>query len=184
MQIFYEANAGPEAPSTVRMVVETPRDSRNKYEYEPSLGLFQLSRTLYSPMHYPGDYGFIPGTIAEDNETLDVLSLVNSPSFTGCLTYVRPVAVLDMLDGAEVDHKIIAVPARDPRYDRIVQVSDIEPHLRRELEHFFEIYKDLEGRLMQTRGWGDRNGAQKIIEASRVRCQETAVEANPAAVAL
>ena len=169
MQTFYEPDPGPDAPGTVRMVVEIPRDSSNKYEYDSSLGLFRLSRALYSPMHYPGDYGFIPGTIAEDGEPLDVLSLVTNPSFTGCLTYVRPIAVLDMLDGPEVDHKILAVPARDPRYENVHSVGEIEPHVKRELEYFFEIYKDLEGRTMQTRSWGDRANARNLIEASRRR---------------
>ena len=96
-----EPDPGPETPHIVRMVVEIPRDSSNKYEYDASLRLFKLSRTLYSPLHYPGDYGFIPGTVAEDHEPLDILCLVTSPSFTGCLTYVRPLAVLDMIDGED-----------------------------------------------------------------------------------
>jgi len=178
MQTFYEPHPGPDSPGTVRMAAEIPKDSSNKYEYEPSLGLFHLSRVLYSPMHYPGDYGFIPGTIAEDNEPLDILSLVNAPSFTGCLVYVRPIAVLDMLDGPEVDHKIIAVPARDPRYEKVAQVADIEPHVRRELEYFFQIYKDLEGRTMQTRCWGDRDDAQRIVEESRTRYLAAAAVTN------
>src|ERR1017187_1610544 len=118
MQIEFPQDPGAQCPNVVRMVVEIPKFSSNKYEYDPDLKVFKLSRTLYSPMHYPGDYGFIPGTIAEDNEPLDILSMVTAPSFTGCLVYVRPIAVLDMLDGTEVDHKIIAVPAHDPRYDK------------------------------------------------------------------
>ena len=169
MQTFYEPDPGPDSPATVRMIVEIPKDSTNKYEYDHTLGVFRLSRTLYSPMHYSGDYGFIPGTIAEDNEPLDILCLVSSRSFTGCLAYVHPVAILDMLDGPDVDHKVIAVPARDPRYDKVEDLSYIEPHVRRELEHFFQIYKELEGRTMQTRSWGDRAEAQRIIKDSRER---------------
>lgn len=162
--IFVEPDPGPDSPATVRMLVEIPKESTNKYEYDPSLGLFRLSRALYSPMHYPGDYGFIPGTVAEDREPLDILSLVTSPSFSGCLVYVRPVAILDMLDGPDVDHKIVAVPARDPRYEKIVEADDISAHVRREIEHFFEIYKELEGRSMKTRCWGGRNEAYRIVE--------------------
>ena len=169
MHTFHQLDPGPDSPDVVRMIVEIPKDSSNKYEYDTSLGMFRLSRALYSPIHYSGDYGFIPGTIAEDNEPLDVLCLVTVRSFTGCLCLVRPVAVLDMLDGPEVDHKIIAVPARDPRYEKVVELAHIEPHIRRELEHFFEIYKELEGRTMQTRCWGDREDAQKIIQESRTR---------------
>ena len=178
MQTFYEPDPGPDSPKTVRMAVEIPKDSSNKYEYDPSLGLFRLSRTLYSPMHYPGDYGFIPGTIAEDNEPLDILSMVTAPSFTGCLVYVRPIAVLDMLDGTEVDHKIIAVPAHDPRYDKVGQMADLEPHVKRELEYFFQLYKDLEGRTMQTRSWGDRDEARRIIGESRTRHLQAAALTN------
>lgn len=179
-QIFVEPDPGPDSPSTVRMVVEIPKESTNKYEYDQGLGLFRLSRTLYSPMHYPGDYGFIPGTIAEDGEPLDVLSLVTSASFSGCLVYVRPVAVLDMLDGPDVDHKIVAVPARDPRYEMIVESKDIGDHVRRELEHFFEIYKELEGRSMKTRCWGDRNEAYRVISEAVSRHQSRALKAGAA----
>ncbi|MBV8549961.1 MAG: inorganic diphosphatase [Acidobacteriaceae bacterium] len=169
MQTFYEPDPGAESPQTVRMAVEIPRDSSNKYEYDPSLGLFRLSRALYSPMHYPGDYGFIPGTVADDHEPLDVLCLVTTASFTGCLILVRPVAVLCMLDGPEVDHKILTVPARDPRCEQMHCLADVEPHVRRELEHFFEIYKELEGRTMQTCGWREREDAYSVITASRTR---------------
>ena len=168
MQKFYDSDPGPEFPDTVGIVVEIPMDSTTKYEYESSLGLFRLSRALYSPI-YPGDYGFVPGTIAEDNEPLDILSLAATLSFTGCLAYVRPVAVLDMLDGPDVDHKIIAVRARDPRCNEIRTLADIEPHVKRELEHFFQIYKELEGRTMQTRSRGDREEARTLIKASRSR---------------
>jgi inorganic pyrophosphatase len=162
------------------MVVEIPRDSSNKYEYEPSLGLFRLSRTLYSPMHYPGDYGFIPGTVAEDREPLDVLCLVTAPSFSGCLGQVRPVAVLDMLDGEDVDHKILAVPNRDPRYASIQALPDLDRHVQREIEHFFEIYKDLEGHRMQTRGWRDIEEAHAVIEESRQRYLDSSRTRNAA----
>ena len=174
MQFFFDPDPGRDTPVVVRMVVEIPKDSKNKYEYEPSVGLFRLSRALYSPMHYPGDYGFIPGTIAEDREPLDILCLVNAPSFPGCLCQVRPVAVLDMLDGQDVDHKIFAVPNRDPRYASIRTLADLDRHIQLEVEHFFEIYKDLEGRPMQTRGWRDKEHAYSVIDESRRRYLEFA----------
>jgi inorganic pyrophosphatase len=160
---------GNNSPEIVRMIVEIPKDSSNKYEYDWSLGLFRLSRSLYSPIHYPGDYGFIPGTVAEDREPLDILCLVTVPSFTGCLTEVRPVAVLDMLDGRDVDQKILSVPERDPRYETIKALCDLQDHTRREIEHFFLIYKELEGRVMQMRGWGEADQARRIIEEGRSR---------------
>ncbi|HTU47494.1 MAG TPA: inorganic diphosphatase [Bryobacteraceae bacterium] len=169
MQFHFEPDPGNDFPVIVRMIVEIRKDSSNKYEYDPSLGLFRLSRALYSPMHYPGDYGFIPGTIAEDGEPLDVLSLVTTPSFSGCMMDVRPVAVLDMLDGQDVDHKILALPNGDPRYESITELDHLGQHVQREIEHFFEIYKDLEGHPMQTRGWRAKTETHTVIVESRHR---------------
>jgi len=149
------------------MIVEIPKNSSNKYEYDGTLGVFRLDRALYSPMHYPGDYGFIPGTLAEDGDPLDVLALVEEPSFPGCLIEVRPVGLLSMMDNEETDQKIIAVPNRNPRFDEIHSMDQIFPHVRRELEHFFSIYKELEGRKTQTQGWGRPMEAREAIVKSR-----------------
>ena len=169
--MFYEIepDPGPEIPQIVRMIVEIPRDSSNKYEFDPNLKLFRLARTLYSPIHYPGDYGFIPGTIAEDNEPLDIICLVTSPTFTGCLTYVRPLAVLEMIDGEYLDHKILAVPGRDPRHDETRELKDVPHHVQREIEHFFSMYKELEGKTMKMRGWHHIDEAYDVISKSRER---------------
>jgi inorganic pyrophosphatase len=118
-------------------------------------------------MHYPGDYGFIPGTLAEDNDPLDVLCLVQEPSFTGCLIEVRPVGVLNMVDTEEPDQKVLAVPTRNPRYDQIHTLDQIFPHVRREIEHFFSIYKELEGRQIRMAGWGGPREARRAILESR-----------------
>src|SRR5215510_6535229 len=124
------------------MIVEIPKNSGNKYEYDGKLGVFRLDRALYSPMHYPGDYGFIPGTLAEDGDPLDALALVEEPSFTGCMIEVRPVGILNMVDNEEADQKVVAVPNRNPRYDEVHTMDQIFPHVRREIEHFFY---DLQG---------------------------------------
>ena len=158
---------GPESPELVRMIVEIPKNSTNKYEYDGKLGVFRLDRALYSPMHYPGDYGFIPGTLAEDNDPMDVLTLVQEPSFTGCLIEVRPVGILNMVDNDETDQKIIAVPNRNARYDEVHTMDQIFPHVRRELEHFFTIYKELEGKKTQMQGWGRPMEARDVIVKSR-----------------
>jgi inorganic pyrophosphatase len=118
-------------------------------------------------MHYPGDYGFIPGTIAEDNDPMDVLCLVSEPSFTGCMIEVRPVGILNMVDNAEGDQKVLAVPNRNPRYDQIHTMDQIFPHVRREIEHFFTIYKELESRQTKMQGWGGPREARKAIVDSR-----------------
>lgn len=161
------------------MIVEIPKGSANKIEYDGKLGVFRLDRALYSPMHYPGDYGFIPGTLAEDGDPLDVLVLVNEPSFTGCLIEVRPIGMLNMVDSEESDQKIIAVPTRNPRYDQIHTMDQVFPHVRRELEHFFSIYKELEGRVATTQGWGGPREARRCILDSRQRYLEHKAHAAP-----
>ncbi len=164
---LYDMDPGSECPELVRMIVEIPKNSSNKYEYDEKLGVFRLDRTLYSPVHYPGDYGFIPGTLGADGDPLDVLALVEEPSFTGCLIEVRPVGVLNMIDQDETDQKILAVPNRSPRYDQVHTLGQIFAHVHREIEHFFTIYKELEGRTTATLGWGDPKEARKVIVESR-----------------
>jgi inorganic pyrophosphatase len=170
---LYDIDPGPETPEVVRMIVEIPKNSANKFEYDGKLGVFRLDRALYSPMHYPGDYGFIPGTLAEDGDPLDVLTLVTEPSFTGCLIEVRPVGVLYMVDKEEHDQKILAVPNNNPRYDSIHTVDQIFPHLKREIEHFFSIYKELQGSKTEMNGWGGPKEARRLITDFRNSYLET-----------
>ena len=162
------------------MIVEIPKGSTNKYEYDGKLALFRLDRALYSPMHYPGDYGFIPGTLAEDNDPMDVLTLMQEPSFTGCVIEVRPVGILNMVDAEEGDQKVLAVPTRNPRYDQIHTMDQIFSHVRREIEHFFTIYKELEGRVTRMEGWGGPREARKAIMDSRARYLESKRAVSPA----
>ena len=164
---LYDLDPGPVFPDVVRMVVEIPKGSSNKYEYDARLEVFRLDRVLYSPVHYPGDYGFVPGTLAADGDPMDVVALVDEPTFTGCVVEVRPVGVLNMVDQEQRDQKIIAVLNRDPRYQEIHTLDQIFPHIRREVEHFFNIYKELEGRETSTLGWGDQDEARSAIVASR-----------------
>src|ERR1700682_2880182 len=128
------------------MIVEIPRNTSNKYEYDNDLGVFRLDRALYSPMHYPGDYGFIPGTLSDDGDPLDVLVPVDEPSFPGVLIAVRPVGLLEMVDQEQQDQKILAVPKRNPRFDQVHTIDQVFPHTLREIEHFFAIYKELEAK--------------------------------------
>lgn len=167
MRSLYEIDPGPNCPDLVRMIVEIPKNSGNKYEYDGKLGVFRLDRALYSPMHYPGDYGFIPGTRASDGDPMDVLVMVEEPSFSGCLIEVRPVGILNMIDQQATDKKILAVPNRNPRYDEVQTMDQIYPHVRREIEHFFTIYKELEGRVTATQGWDDAAAARRAILESR-----------------
>lgn len=160
---------GPDCPRSVRMIVEIPKGSVNKYEYDINLGVFRLDRTLYSPIHYPADYGFIPGTIAEDGDPMDILSMTDEPGIQGCLIEVRPLGVLEMIDTAQTDRKILAVPVRNPRYDQICEIGQLAEHIRSEIEHFFNIYKDLEGKRVETQGWRGLEEAYAVIRKGRDR---------------
>ncbi len=169
MNRLYDIDPGPDCPEIVRMIVEIPKNSANKYEYDGDLGVFRLDRALYSAVHYPGDYGFVPGTLAEDGDPLDVLTLVDEPSFPGVLISVRPVGVLSMVDQDEPDEKILAVPNRNPRFDQVHTIDQVFPHNLREIEHFFEIYKELEGKRTEIQGWRGPREARDIIRVSRQR---------------
>ena len=166
---LWDIDPGPACPATVQMVVEIGKNSSNKYEYDPHLRVFRLDRTLYSPMHFPGDYGFIPGTVAEDEEPIDVLSLVEQASFPGCMIWVRPVGMLDMLEDGRYDHKILAVPECSPRFEQIRGLEDVSPHVLTEVQHFFEIYKELEGKPVEMKGWQNVDHARAAIAESRER---------------
>lgn len=166
---LYDLDPGPDCPEVVRVIIEIPKNSTNKVEYDGKLGVFRLDRALYSPMHYPGDYGFVPGTMAGDGDPIDVLVLVSEPSFTGCLIECRPVGILKMADDKGVDEKILAVPVRNPRYDQIHTLDQIFPHVRREVEYFFSIYKELQGVVPKMEGWEGPPEARKAIIESRAR---------------
>lgn len=160
---------GSEAPRLVNAVIEIPRDSVNKYEYDKELHVFRLDRTLFSPVHYPGDYGFIPCTLGLDGDPLDVLVLVEAPSFPGCLMEVRPIGVLRMMDQGRSDEKILAVAQSDPLYKEVKEYSEVFTHTLREIEHFFAIYKSLEGKKTEISGWSGAEAARKIIVEGRQR---------------
>jgi inorganic pyrophosphatase len=164
-----DLDPGKDFPRLARLIVEIPKHSANKYEFDKNLGVFRLDRPLYSPLHYPGDYGFIPGTLAEDGDCLDVLALIGAGTFPGCLYDIRPVGLLNMMDQGTLDQKVLAVPAQDPRFDNIRSIDDVFPHIRKEIEHFFTIYKHLEGKKTEVRGWKDREQARKLMLAARKR---------------
>ena len=163
---------GSHAPARVNAVIEIPQGSVHKYEYDKELHVFRLDRTLYSPVHYPGDYGFIPSTLSLDGDPLDVLVLVDAPSFPGCLIEVRPIGVLRMVDQGKQDEKILSVVENDPVYRQINDYGQVFPHLLREIEHFFSIYKDLEGKKTEIAGWASADIAHKIIVEGQERFSE------------
>lgn len=154
---------GKDAPDLVNALVEIPFGETNKYEFDKELGIFKLSRPLYTSVHYPGDYGFIPSTLSEDGDALDILVLVDSPSFPGCLLTARPVAVLDMIDSGELDEKVLAVSAESPKFADVKDKGDLPEHTLHEIEHFFTVYKQLEHKQTEIRGWEDRKRAHEVI---------------------
>ena len=163
---------GDNAPEELNVVVEIPQGSRNKYEYDKKLDIFRLDRALHSPIYYPGDYGFVPQTLAEDGDPLDVLILVVQPTFPGCLVVARPIGLLKMIDAGVSDDKILAVPVGEPAYNEIYTTSQIFPHTLRTISHFFETYKTLEGKATSTQGWQDSASARRSVAESIARFRE------------
>lgn len=155
--------------------IEIPRGSRNKYEYDEEHGAFRLDRVLYSSVHYPTDYGFIPDTLAEDGDHLDILVLVQQPTFPGCLIETRPLGGLDMADEKGPDFKVLAVPVDDPRYSHVRSLEGIGDHWLREIETFFATYKLLEPKHTEVLGWHDEASAREMIAQCRHRYRKAGV---------
>ncbi len=164
----YEAiPIGKNAPRVVNMIVEIPQGSSNKYEYDHELGIFKLDRTLYSPMFYPFDYGWVPQTLADDGDPLDILVITSQPTFPGCLIVARPLGVLMMRDDKGPDEKILAVADADPRFRDVHHLADVPGHSLKEIVHFFDIYKELEEKETNVLGWQDVETAHEVIEKFR-----------------
>jgi inorganic pyrophosphatase len=177
---LWDLPVGPEPAeaglATVYAIIETPRNSSNKYEYDPELGVFVLDRVLANSVHFPGDYGYVPSTIADDGDPIDVLVVASGPSQPGMLILVRPLGLLDVMDKGAPDAKIIAVAHGEPRHDGVNHVRDIGAHHIREIEHFFMIYKDLgadehelEQRIV---GWQGPEEARLRIAEAHARWKE------------
>src|SRR5947209_6213825 len=131
---------GKNAPREVHAIIEIPKGSSNKYEFDLNLQTFVLDRVLFSPLYYPFDYGFIAGTLSGDGDPLDVLVLGSQPTFTGCVVLARPLGSLHMRDEEGEDFKVLAVSARDPRFDHATDLTDIAEHYLRAVTHFFRVH--------------------------------------------
>ena len=150
--------------TTFDVLIEIPRGSRNKYEYDFDIKRMRFDRMLYSSMMYPADYGFIPETLALDGDPLDVLVLLTEPTFPGCVMEVKPIGVFNMADDKGPDEKVICVPVSDPIWNKLHDLSDVNSHLIKEIEHFFQVYKDLENKQVEVKGWGNLSDALAIIK--------------------
>ena len=154
---------------TVNVIIEIPKGSQNKYEYDKKRKVIKFDRMLFSAVHYPSDYGFIPKTLARDGDPLDALVLVWEPTFPGCLIEAKPVGLFKMWDEKGPDEKILCVPVQDPIWNYIESLSNVPPHLLKEIEHFFAIYKELEKKKTGVEGWEDRESAITVIKESQKR---------------
>jgi inorganic pyrophosphatase len=160
---------GTNIPSVVNAIVEIPKGRRSKFEVDKETGLIRLDRFLYSSSHYPGDYGFIPQTLAEDGDALDILVMVNEPTFSGCLIQARVVGLFRMKDRGLNDFKVLGVPHTDPLFAEYKNLEDVAGHYLREVEHFFATYKQLEGIHIETQGWDVAATAAAEVRAAVVR---------------
>lgn len=163
MDLWHDIPPGDSVPDELNVIVEIPKGSQNKYEYDKELGVFRLDRVLFSPMHYPGDYGIIPQTLGEDNDPLDALVMVSYATYPGTLITARPIGVLHMQDNGEGDDKILCAPVNDWRMEGFQDVTDIPSAVRQEIAHFFQVYKELEGKKVILGGWDSASEAKKIV---------------------
>lgn len=164
MNLWHEISKGDNIPEKFNTIIEIPKGSENKYEIDKETGLISLDRANYSAASYPFDYGFVPQTLWEDNDPLDVVVLSTFPLFPGILVEVRPVAVMEMIDDGESDYKIIAVPSEDKRWDDVQDIEDLNKHKIKEIQHFFETYKHLDGK-------------GTVVEINGVKGKKEAIEA-------
>lgn len=165
-EYFAHVSPGTNIPQVVHAIVEIPKGRRSKFEVDKKTGLIRLDRYLYSSSHYPGDYGFIPQTLAEDGDALDILVMVNEPTFSGCLIEARVLGVFRMRDHGHNDYKILGVPHTDPLFDEYQGLDDVPRNYLREVEHFFATYKQLEDIHVETQGWSHATDATAEVHAS------------------
>lgn len=144
--------------------IEIPTGSQNKYEFDEDKGAYILDRVLYSPMHYPTEYGYLENTLALDGDPLDILVLTTFPTFPGCIIESRVIGVLLMSDDKGQDEKLLAVPTKDPRWDEVKSLEDVPQHILKEIAHFFQVYKDLENKKTVIEGWKDAAFAANLYE--------------------
>lgn len=159
MNYWHDVESG--TADEMNVIIEIPKGSKNKYEIDKKTGLIALDRVAHTAQDFPFDYGFVPQSLWEDNDPLDVMLLTTYPLAPGILVRARPVAVMDMIDGGEGDNKIIAVPVDDPRFDDIKDLGDINKHTLKEIEHFYSTYKKLQNKEVQVNGFRGAEGAKK-----------------------
>ena len=168
MNLWHDVPLCDDAPNEINTIIEIPKNSNNKYEVDKATGLIKLDRANYSAAAYPFDYGFAPQTLWEDGDPLDVIVLTTYPLHPGILVTVRPVAVMEMIDSGDSDYKVIAVPVEDKRWDDVKDLADVNKHMLKEFQHFFETYKVLKGKPapVEIKGIRGRKEAIAAVEKS------------------
>jgi inorganic pyrophosphatase len=162
MNIWKDINPGTK--DSMNVVIEINKGSKNKYELDKKTGLIALDRVMHTGQDYPFDYGFVPQTLWHDGDPLDVVLLSTYAFLPGVLVKARPVAVMHMVDGGEADEKIIAVPIEDPRFDKVQELEDINPHTLKEIEHFFLTYKNLQNKEVKINGFSKKSKAEESFD--------------------
>ncbi|MCB9815512.1 inorganic diphosphatase [Candidatus Nomurabacteria bacterium] len=166
MNLLHDIPAG--TPDEMNVIIEIPKFSKNKYEVDKETGLIALDRVMHTAQDYPFDYGFVPQTLFDDGDALDVVLVTTYPLTPGILVKARPIGIMEMVDGGERDDKVIAVPVEDPRFDHVKDVTDLYPHFQKETSHFFETYKKVQKKEVSIGEW---NGADKAKEAFEKSCE-------------
>lgn len=163
MNLWHEISAGDDAPDIINVIIECPKGSKNKYEIDKENGLIRLDRAMKTSQDYPFDYGFVPQSYWDDGDALDVVLLATYPLAPGILVEARPVGIMNMVDCGDSDDKIIAVPKSDPRFDEITDLGDVNPHTLKEMRHFFETYKVIDGKKVVVKGFKKKKDALVAI---------------------
>jgi len=168
MNLWHDVPLGDDVPNEINVIIEIPKGSHNKYEIDKETGLIKLDRANYSDAAYPVEYGFAPQTLWEDGDALDILMLATYPIQTGILVTVRPVAVMEMIDGGESDYKILCVPSEDIRWDDVKDLGDLNKHTLKEIQHFFENIKLLKKKPVVTeiKGFKGKAEAMEAVKKS------------------
>ena len=169
---YIDIPVGRNVPDIINAVIEIPKGSRNKYEYDEQHNIFRLDRVLSSPMHYPTAYGFVPSTIFSDGDPVDIMVLIDEPTFVGCMIEVRPIGVMRMVDAGKQDDKIIAVPVADRHFSHYVTLDNMKPHTREEIKYFYSTYKNLEGLETEFAGWAGIDYVSEMLHESMARFKE------------
>jgi len=172
MNLWHDISSGDKTPEEINVIIEIPKGSKNKYEIDKKTGLIALDRAMHTAQDYPFDYGFVPQTLWDDDDALDVIVLATYPLAPGILVRARPVAILSMIDGGESDDKVIAVPIDDPRWSEVQDLPDLNKHTPKEIEHFFSTYKKIQNKVVETNGFNGKKEAQEAIVRSQKLYQE------------